>query len=85
MPEFGSAVFIGGFLFSSIGFVAFVYGKRMHIWRPMFIGLALMAYPLLHLQHRGRLLPRRGPDRRALCLPRVIQGFAALVTAARAC
>ncbi len=25
--------------------VAFVYGKRMHVWRPMLIGLALMIYP----------------------------------------
>ena len=30
-------------LFSSVGFVAFIYGKRQHIWKPMFIGLALMA------------------------------------------
>ena len=32
-------------LFGSIGFVAFIYGKRMHVWKPMFLGLALMAYP----------------------------------------
>ena len=45
MPVFSGANLIGGLLFGSIGFVAFVYGKRMHIWKPMLIGLALMAYP----------------------------------------
>ena len=45
MPMFGGANLIGGLLFGSIGFVAFVYGKRMHVWKPMFLGLALMAYP----------------------------------------
>ena len=44
MPTFGAEL-IGGFVFSSIGLIAFVYGKRMHVWKPMFIGLALMAYP----------------------------------------
>ncbi len=38
------AVIVANLLFGSIGFVAFIYGKRMHIWKPMFIGLALMAY-----------------------------------------
>jgi hypothetical protein len=45
MPVFSSANLIGGLLFGSIGFVAFIYGKRMHVWKPMFLGLALMAYP----------------------------------------
>ena len=45
MPPFAGAQIIGGFVFSSVGLVAFVYGKRMHVWRPMLIGLALMAYP----------------------------------------
>jgi hypothetical protein len=36
---------IGGFLFSGIGFVAFIYGKRMTQWKPMTLGVALMAYP----------------------------------------
>ncbi|HXA09263.1 MAG TPA: hypothetical protein VNW28_04735 [Chthoniobacterales bacterium] len=34
-----------GLLFSSIGFVGFVYGRKMSAWRPMFLGIALMAYP----------------------------------------
>jgi hypothetical protein len=45
MPLFGGANLIGGLLFGSIGFVAFIYGKRMHVWKPIFLGLALMAYP----------------------------------------
>jgi len=45
MPVFSGANLIGGLLFGSIGFVAFVYGKRMHVWKPMFLGIALMVYP----------------------------------------
>jgi hypothetical protein len=40
-----AANLIGGLLFGSIGFVAFVYGKRLSLWRPMFLGLALMVFP----------------------------------------
>ncbi len=40
-----AANLIGGFLFGSIGFVAFIYGKRLSLWRPMFLGLALMVFP----------------------------------------
>ena len=36
---------IGGFIFGSIGFVAFVYGKKMAQYRMMWMGLALMVYP----------------------------------------
>jgi hypothetical protein len=32
-------------IFSTIGFVAFIYGKRRVLWRPMIIGIALMTYP----------------------------------------
>lgn len=45
MPVFSGANLIGGILFGAIGFVAFIYGKRMHVWKPMLLGLALMAYP----------------------------------------
>jgi hypothetical protein len=45
MPVFSGANLIGGVLFGSIGFIAFIYGKRMHVWKPMLLGLALMAYP----------------------------------------
>lgn len=45
MFDFSPANLIAGFLFGSIGFVAFTYGKRMTLWKPMFCGLALMIYP----------------------------------------
>ena len=44
MPSFSGTQLFAGLIFSSVGFVAFVYGKRMHVWKPMFIGLLLMAY-----------------------------------------
>jgi hypothetical protein len=44
MPSFTGGVIVANLLFGSIGFVAFVYGKRLHVWKPMFIGLTLMAY-----------------------------------------
>ena len=45
MLNFSAANLIGGLVFGSIGFIAFVYGKRMHLWKPMFLGIALMIYP----------------------------------------
>ncbi|MBA2586012.1 MAG: hypothetical protein H0U99_05960 [Chthoniobacterales bacterium] len=45
MPELGAANLLGGLVFGSVGFIAFVYGKRLQRWTPMFIGFALMAYP----------------------------------------
>ena len=36
---------IGYILFGGIGFVAFSYGKKNALFRPMIIGLALMLYP----------------------------------------
>ena len=40
-----AANLIGGLIFGSIGFVAFVYGKKQASFKPMGIGFALMAYP----------------------------------------
>jgi hypothetical protein len=48
MPDLGQLSglnLIGNLLFSSIGFVAFIYGKRLSLWKPMFGGLALMVIP----------------------------------------
>jgi hypothetical protein len=45
MFDMSPANLIGGFLFGSIGFVAFIYGKRMNLWKMMFAGLALMIFP----------------------------------------
>lgn len=44
LPNFTAASLIANLLFSSVGFVALVYGRKMDAWRPMFIGLILMAY-----------------------------------------
>ena len=40
-----AATLFGGFLFGSIGFVAFVYGKKQASYKPLVIGILLMAYP----------------------------------------
>jgi len=45
MFEMGTANLVGGLLFGSIGFVAFMYGKRMNLWKIMLCGLALMIFP----------------------------------------
>ena len=39
--------FIGGMIFGSIGFVAFVYGKKMAQYRTMILGLILMIFPYM--------------------------------------
>ena len=36
---------LAGLIFGSIGFVAFIYGKKMVLFRTMGIGIALMAFP----------------------------------------
>ena len=45
MGKFSWPGIIGGFLFGSIGFVAFVYGKKSSLFKPTILGIALMAYP----------------------------------------
>lgn len=45
MFEMSPANMIGDLLFGSIAFVAFMYGKRMNLWKIMFGGLALMIFP----------------------------------------
>jgi len=45
MISLSTASLIGNLLFGAIGFVAFVYGKRMHLWKLMLGGLALMIFP----------------------------------------
>jgi len=45
MLNLSAANLIGGFVFGSIGFVAFIYGKGMNLWRPMLLGIAFMVYP----------------------------------------
>ncbi len=45
MPVLSGTNLFAGLLFSSVGFIGFIYGKRLSLWKPMFLGLALMAYP----------------------------------------
>lgn len=39
------AALFGSLMFGAVGMGAFIYGKKMALWKPMVIGLALMAYP----------------------------------------
>jgi hypothetical protein len=41
------AALFGSLLFGAIGLAVFIYGKKMALWKPMVIGVALMAYPYL--------------------------------------
>jgi|GEM_PF-561834 len=43
--EFDLGKMIAITIFSSIGFVGFVYGKKNALWRPMVLGISLMVYP----------------------------------------
>jgi hypothetical protein len=43
--NFSPSNLFAGLVFGSIGLAAFIYGKKMASWRPMIIGVALMAYP----------------------------------------
>ena len=45
MAGFSWSGIVGGLIFSTIGFVAFVYGKKNSEFKPMAIGILLMAYP----------------------------------------
>ena len=44
MPSFTLSSILSGIIFGSIGFVAFVYGKKMNSFRPMVLGIILMGY-----------------------------------------
>lgn len=39
------AALFGLILFGVIGFAAFLYGKKATEWKPLVIGVVLMAYP----------------------------------------
>jgi hypothetical protein len=43
MPGF--AELFAPLLFGTVGFAAFVHGKKTASWKPMVIGIALMVYP----------------------------------------
>ena len=42
--DFDPAKIAANIIFSGIGFIAFMYGKKNAFWRPMMIGMVLMAY-----------------------------------------
>ena len=39
------AYLFGSILFGAVGLAAFIYGKRLARWKPLVLGIALMAYP----------------------------------------
>lgn len=43
--DFTLAKVMAYLIFGGVGFVAFVYGKKNIIMRPMIIGIVLMGYP----------------------------------------
>jgi uncharacterized membrane protein YcaP (DUF421 family) len=45
LSQLSAANLIANLLFGSIGFVAFIYGKKQNLWKTMFIGLGLMIFP----------------------------------------
>ncbi len=36
---------LAGFIFGTIGWGAFIYGRKLDLWQPKSIGLGLMIYP----------------------------------------
>ncbi len=45
--DFSTPNLIGGILFGSVGFVAFVYGKKTGAYKTMFLGVTLCVFPYL--------------------------------------
>ncbi|MFH1593249.1 MAG: hypothetical protein ABID09_00960 [Candidatus Omnitrophota bacterium] len=45
LAGFSLSGIIGGILFGSVGFVAFIYGKKTSGLKPMIMGILLMVYP----------------------------------------
>ena len=43
--DFSQAKIIAYIIFGTIGFGAFIYGKKNKLWRAMIVGIALMVYP----------------------------------------
>jgi len=43
--DFSAAKIFACTIFGAIGFAVFLYGKKNKFFRPMIIGVALMAYP----------------------------------------
>jgi hypothetical protein len=46
MSDFAYMI-LAGFIFGTIGMGAFAYGRKLELWQPRAIGVALMVYPYL--------------------------------------
>ena len=46
MADFGYTI-LANIIFGTIGMGAFGYGKKLDLWQPKVIGVALMIYPYL--------------------------------------
>ncbi len=45
MLNFNPYNILAGFVFGTIGWGAFSYGRKLELWQPRAIGLTLMLYP----------------------------------------
>lgn len=43
--NFSPYALLAGFVFGTLGFGSFSYGKKLDLWKPRAIGVALMVYP----------------------------------------
>ncbi|MDD5730203.1 MAG: hypothetical protein PHN57_03635 [Candidatus Omnitrophica bacterium] len=50
VKDFDPVKIVAYVIFGGIGFVAFAYGKKTSNWRPLVIGIVLMAYPYFFSQ-----------------------------------
>jgi hypothetical protein len=49
--SFNPHTLLAGFIFGTIGWGAYSYGRRLELWQPRAIGVVLMVYPYL-ISHR---------------------------------
>jgi hypothetical protein len=45
MMHFNPYNLLAGFIFGTLGWGAFIYGRKLELWQPRAIGLGLMLYP----------------------------------------
>ncbi|MGA0899720.1 MAG: amino acid transport protein [Luteolibacter sp.] len=51
MLNFNPYNLLAGLIFGTIGWGAFIYGRRLELDKPKFIGVALIIYPYLISHH----------------------------------
>jgi len=69
LPEISGANLFAGLFFSSIGFVGFIFGKRLSLLEADVHRDALMAYPLIHRGYPDALCYWRGRNGRSFLGP----------------